>query len=304
MAAELVDRVVAVVNDDLITLSELNEEGKEFFQMVTEKTPEDELSAVLSKARREMLSRLIDRKITIQKAEEIGISVSDAEIDGAVRSILDRNKTTRENFLRQLRAMGISESKYRSSLREQILHSKLVGYEVDSKIVITEEKANEFYSKEYLKELPDNAYYILQMGFTWGGSSGRTEEEARQQAERVREMVLAGQNFKELARQYSELPSAADGGDIGVIKENEMASYMRETIKSVRPGEVSSIVETGNAYQFFKPLAVKHGEIVTLAPFESVKEEIIELLRKREHEKLYGKWVQELREQAYIRELL
>jgi peptidyl-prolyl cis-trans isomerase SurA len=301
--AEIIDRVVAVVNDDVITLSELRDEGRDTLARITDQAPPDEQTAALRNAQQKILSRMIDRKITVQKAEEMNISVTDEEIDATIENILAHNKATKQDMIRELALRGISEEDYRASLREQMLFSRLVSYEVNSKIVITEDKAREYYENGYMQDLPVGGYYLLQIGFTWGDNPG-TKEQIHLEAMQVREAALNGQSFNQLAMMHSTLPSAVDGGDIGVIKEKEMAPAMYETVAALQPGDISQLIETDSGYILFKLLAANKEGTITRAPFDSIKEDILTRLRDEEQEKLYSKWVKELREQAYIKELL
>ncbi len=310
LKAELVDRIVAVVNDEPITLSELNAEGRDFFQQIIDKTPPAELEGALARARREVLSSLINQRIAAQKAAELGVGVSDQEVDQAYDKVVNGNRMSRREFQRQLAASGRSEQGLRQAIRTQILRSKLVSMEVRSRIVITDEKVREYYDHRYGPERVATGYHLLQMGFSWnkGAPAALGKEElaaakaaARQRAEQVRARAVAGGNFRELAKAYSDLPSAAEGGDIGTFKQEDMAPHMRETIAALKPGEISPLVEIGSGYQFFKLLSTEAGEV---APLESVREEIRDLLYQQELEKQYDKWLKELREQAYIQELL
>ena len=301
--AEIIDRIVAVVNDDVITLSELNQEGRETLERIKEQAPVNDRAAALLNARQEILSRMIDRKITVQKAEDMNISVTDAEIDATIETILAHNKATRQDLQRELAARGISEDAYRASLREQILYSKLVSYEVNSKVVITEDKAREYYENRYMQDLPVGGYYLLQIGFNWDDNQ-ETKEKIHAEAMQVREAAIKGQSFNQLAMLHSNLPSAVDGGDIGVIKEKEMAPAMRAAVSALQPGDISPLIETESGYILFKLLAANKEGTISRAPFDSVKEDILTRLRTEEQEKLYSKWVKELREKAYIKELL
>jgi len=112
---------------------------------------------------------------------------------------------------------------------------------------------------------------------------------------------MGGQDFKQLARQYSDLPSAVDGGDIGAFQEDEMAEYMRDAVTSLKPGEISPVVESPNGYMLFKLLSSQEGKIITKVPYESVKEEIRNTLYQQEMEKRYDTWLEEIRNQAYIK---
>ena len=306
----LVDRVVAVVNDDVITLSELEKTGSGFFERVKTQTPAAEVERTLEKAKQEVLSGLIDKYIVRQQAAKLSISVGDAELDAAIDQILARNNATIEDFRRELGTMGIPEQEYRENIRDQILQSKLVNYQVRSRIVITEDAMKAYYEKEYTQTKGESGYHLLQMGFTWRNSVSLeeagfdTKEAAREKAEEIRARVVDGESFSELAKANSNLPSAADGGDIGLFKKEEMAAYMKDAILVIRPGEITKIVENNNAFQFFKLLSVREGDIVTKAPYESVREEIRDTLYREEMEEQYKAWIKSLRDEAYIKILL
>jgi len=304
--AEVIDRSVAVVNDEVITLSEVNEAGKPLFQRVAEQAPAGELAEALQEARKRVLEKLIDKKLLLQEAKRYNMSVSDEEVDKALGRILAQNHTSRELFKKELAKMGMTEAQYREDLRDQILSSKLVNAAVRSKVIIPEEKIIDYYDTHYTERVGDGGFYILQIGCSWDDSlSGKDLDRARkkalEKAKRVRSLALSGQDFKKLAHEYSDLPSAVDGGDIGVFKENEMAPSMRKAVTKLKPGEISDIVETPSGYQIFKLLSSQEGQIVTKVPYESVKDEIREILYRQEMQKLYKNWLQELRSQSYIR---
>lgn len=305
-SAELVDRIVAVVNDDVITFSDLNRQGESLFKRIIEQAPPQEVDKALLTARQEMLSRLIDKLIIEQRAGKFGISVSDEEIDGAIERILETNNRSRKDLDRDLKLMGTSEEEFRDSIKNQILHSKLISYEVSSKVVITEEKIKEYYNQHYVanntanKTTEENSYHILQMGFTW--EDEQDKEQAHNQAEAIRKMVLEGGDFMELAKKYSDLPSSADGGNLGICKKDELATYMRASCLILKPGDVSPVIETPAGYQFFK--LADDGVAGKNRPYEEVKDEIKNILYDQEVEEQYQNWVTELRDQAYIKKLL
>ena len=302
-SAEIIDRVVAVVNNDVITFSELNSEGAPLFRRITQQAPPDQVDAALIQARQEMLSSLIDKLIVEQRAAKLDITVSDAEIDESINRILSRNNVDRQKFLQDLEMMGSSEREYRNSLRGQILQSKLVSFEIRSKVVITEEKIREFYEKNYTEKLTDGAFHILQMGFAWNNAQTEAKAAARHKAEEARRLVLSGEDFRAVARRMSELPSAADGGDIGIFKKNELAVYMKEAVLALAPGQVSPVVETPAGYQLFKLLSDK-GDVRAQQPLEAVRDEIREQLFQQAMDTQFEKWVKGLRDEAYIKTML
>ena len=301
--AEMVDRIIAIVNDDVITFSDLNREGAPLFRRIIQEAPPDQVEATLLKAREEILSSLIDKLIVAQRAKKMDISVSDAEVDEAINNIIERNKITPEKFWQQLALMGTNEHDYRELIRSQMLQQRLVDYEIRSRVVVTDEKIREYYEKNYAQKIKKGAYQILQMGFAWKEDTPAAKADALRRAEEARKQVLAGQDFGTVARQSSDLPSGKDGGDIGVFQKSEMADYMKTSILGLKAGQISTIQETPVGYQFFKLLS-DEGDVAHQAPFETVKEKIRQHLYEEALNSQFQKWVKELRDQAYIKKLL
>lgn len=310
--AELVDKIVAVVNDEVITLSEIEAEGQEIFRKITATSPGHEITEQLATARASILNTLIDKTLIAQKADELNISVTESEIEAAYNNVLTRNRITREQLLSKLESSGISEAVYRTTLKSQLLQNKLVGTDVHAKIVVTEEMIQKHYDANYTSRLENGAYYLLQMGFSWQAPEGKeiidaataaNKLDAQKRAERIHNLVKAGQNFETLASKFSDLPSKVDGGDIGTFQLDEMADYMRDAVADLKTGEVSEIVETPAGYQFFKLLSAGDDDVVQKAAYATVKDEIKQKLYDEELQKAYGQWVKDLKDKAYIQKL-
>jgi peptidyl-prolyl cis-trans isomerase SurA len=127
--------------------------------------------------------------------------------------------------------------------------------------------------------------------------------DAKKRAERVRTLLTSGQDFRMLAEKFSDLPSAADGGDLGVFQKDEMAAYMKEAVLPLSPGDVSEIVETPSGYQFFKLLSSQDGQIVVQASFASVKDDIRQKLYDEQLKEQFDEWVTRIKTEAYIKRL-
>lgn len=302
--AEIIDRSVAIVNNDVITLSEVNELGKPLFQRIIEQTPPEQLEETLQQAKISVIESIIDEKLLLGEAKRHNITVSDQELNNAIENIIIRNQTSREALTREISRMGLSEEEYRENLRRQILKSKLVNIAVHSKIVITEEAIIDYYNTSYGKEISDGGYYLLQIGVSYDQNIGDPKNSravALKRIKQIRKQALAGADFEKLAREHSEMPSYAYGGDIGVLQENEMAPGMHKAVTGLEPGDISVIVETGAALQIFKLLSRQDGQVISKVPLETVKESIRETLQEKESRRLYDNWIQEIRRHAYIR---
>jgi len=310
--AELVDRVVAIVNDDVITMSEVDEEGKLYFRKITETASSENLTDMLAKAREVVLNGLIDKYLVKQKAKELRITVSKAELKTAVNKVIAKNNLSPAEFTAKLEEGGLSQEIFEDNLRSQILQKKLVGYAVHSKVVITDDMLLDYYDTHYTKHLQEDEYYLLQMGFVWGKSPESRKskpslfldkQDARKRAERVHALAKSGENFRELAKKFSDLPSAEDGGDIGTFNKSDMADYMSDMVAVLSQGEISDIIDTPSSFQFYKLLSSKDTSIFTRAPFESVKEEIREQLYQKKLKEEFATWISKIKKRAYIEKM-
>ncbi len=309
---QVVDRVVAVVNNDVILLSDLKDAGKDYYKTIKEKTPADSLQPALEKAENEVLNHLIEKDLVTQKAKKDKISVTDEDFQRAYAMMVKRSGLTEDRFIDKIKQSGLTQADYEKNLRYEILQEKLINHDIRSKIVITDNMVKDYYDNhkaEYTKT--KGGYALLQMGFTWGKSleSQKSAPDmyadkiaAKRRAEEVRKLAETGQDFKELAKKYSNFPSAAEGGDIGILQEDDMAADMRDAIISLKPGQISKIIETPAGFQFFKLLADKDG-VDPKSSYEDAKEGIREILYRQQLKKEFESWVKNLKGTAYIKKM-
>jgi peptidyl-prolyl cis-trans isomerase SurA len=307
--AALVDKVVAVVNDEVITLSEVEEEATRMYQALAKESSGQALVNSLAEAREATLNGLIDRRLISQRAKSTNTTVSDEELAAAVDTTRNRANLSPAEFKNKLERSGLTEEMFRKQLREQVLQSKLVSYDVRAKIVVTDEMIRDYYNERYSASAAQGSFYLLQMGFLVNPEITDPEKlkeekaKTRKRAEQALALVRKGEEeFKALAKKISDLPSAADGGDLGILKLDDMAPAMSNAVAPLKPGEVSGIVETSDGYQFFKVLSEKEGA-ASASSYEPLKEEIREKLHEEKLKAAYSEWVKQLRESAYIQKL-
>ncbi len=299
-SAALMDRVVAEVNGEIITLSELEEEMATLDEDFLRDVPPGERERTSNGTRRQILSGMIDRLLVEQQANRRGIYVGDREVDAALDQIREENGLSEEEFVRELERVGTSMAGYRQHLRSQILQSRLLNVEIRERIVIPETRIRRYYEDNYVDDgEQEQGYHILQIGFTWpDDADDQARAEARSRAVEARDQVVAGADFRKLARELSELPSASEGGDLGVFQKEEMAAEMQRHIPELEPGELTPVIEMARSYQFFK--LHPGGDLL----YEDAREEIREKLYNQALEERFEKWVESLREDAYIRIML
>ena len=325
--AEVVDRIVAVVNNDVITQSELDAEAQGAYTHIDATLPPEQRQAMRQHVKGEVLDSLIDKLLIAQQAKTLKVKVTEGEIDEAVQQVLERNHITKEELLASLAESGVNENIYRNTVRSQLLQNKLVAQELRNKVVITEEMARKEYERRR-GDASDGAekksggrliYTLQQIGCRWDDIEGKdlpsevlaeNKNKARERIEKVRQMAIDGNDFAGLAAQYSDLPSAADHGDLGALPDDELGADMLAAIKGLRDGEISDIVETPDAFQFFKLVKTEDGKAVendaaakSTDDFLLIKDRIMNDLYNTGIKKAFSDWAQELRENAYIRKM-
>lgn len=305
--AVLLDKVVAAVDSDIITLTELEKEAEQYYARVKEATPADKVDEAIEQVRSEVLKGLIEKRLILLKAKARNIIISADEFNLAYDQMLKSNKLTKEQFVVQLEKSGMTEAFHKELFKTQMIQAKLVNYDIRSKIVVTEDMILEYYDTEFVTRVDSDGYYLLQIGFSWqeGSSQGDSQKsvsqaEARKMAERVHKLAKSGKDFKELAQKFSDFPSAKDGGDIGLFQANEMFEDMRQSVVTLSLNGVSDIIDTPAGFQFFQLVSSQAGSVVTQAPYKSVKEKIRETLYQKQFDELYNEWIKNMRENAYI----
>lgn len=255
-AAEAIEGIVAVVGDEIILKSEIDEQVA-FYCMQAQIDPTD--TTKVNAARREILDRMIDAKVVINEARKRKLTVSEQEltqaIEDAVKEVKGRMGSP-EKFQEALDKEGLTEeklrSKYRQELEAQLLATKLVDREIRSKIKVTGEDVEKFY-KERKQDLPKKpAEVTLAQVVVLAEADSAVDKKARDKAEQVLKAIGEGQNFEKLAAQYSDDPSAENGGDVGVVKKGEFEEGFEKAAMALQPGQVSGLVRSRFGYHIIK----------------------------------------------------
>lgn len=294
----MVDRIVAVVNDDIILLSELNRVFDPYAENIRRRgLPTEEERAMLFKVREEILSHLIDQKLTDQESKRLGITVSDKEIDSAVERIKEANFYTDESMREALEKEGLTMEEYREQMEEQILRSKLVNFEVRSKIIITKEDIASYYENHKDVYQGKKKYHFRNILM-----KPPADDEKKLEVKEKMEIILArlkeGEPFERLAEKYSELPSAEKGGDLGVFDYDVLSPQLKEAIKGLKAGDFTPVLDTDLGYQIFFIQEIIEPSSKSL---EEALPEIEENLYKEIVDSKFKSWLEDLRKRSHIK---
>ena len=299
-AAETANRLVAVVNDDVITLHELHKKMKEMTGidpgMLRERNQRQ-----YDDARRMVLDRLIEDRIALEKIREIGIDVKDDEVDDAIERIKRDNHWSRTELESTLREKGLTWEEYRQNVREDLQRYKLVNFEVKSRIIIRDEQIEAYYEehKDRFQRKPGvelATIFLLRENPGDGGEHAGLERKAAILTQQLRE----GSDFAELARKHSDGPGAEEGGYLGRFDPHQLEPEIRKVIEQTPEGAVSDPIIKPNGVQIIKVLD-KGGTGVM--PLEKVRDAIYRILLRKEIDRRYAEWIEELKEGTYTKVL-
>lgn len=299
-AAELVDRIVAVVNDDIIVLSELNETFAPVAEKIrSEKYPPEKEAEVLADARMRVLDEMINETLADQEIAQSGIQVDPEEVEATIERVKAMNFYTEEELNQALQMRGLSLEGYRQEIRKQILRSKLVNKKVKSNIVITDADIRGYYEahpEAYGGKMEYELRNIFMPYPQYGDAADR--EQVRARMENVLARLQSGEAFSELARTQSQAPNAEDGGELGRFAIDDLSEQLRPVIKSLQAGEFSDVLETDRGFQiFYVETLVKTQP----RPLENVSDEIETKLYEQAVNEKFNAWIESLRENSHIK---
>lgn len=299
-SAEIVDRIVAVVNDDVITLSELNSVVEPYAKKIQTfgYLPEKE-QMLLFKVRENMLDRLINEKIEDQEIKRSKIEISEEEVDKTIERIKEVNHYTDEILRAALAKDGLTMQEYRKQIKDQILRTKLVNLKVKSKIVITKEDIESYYEKHNEKYLGKKRYHLRNIIMRVPEFADSDEKlEIKSKMDDILAKLKAGQPFETLAMKHSESPGAPEGGDLGVFEFDSLSPEIQKAVEGMKPGEFTPVIETGPGYQIFFIQEILNAPV---KPLEEATPEIEKILYNESVDNKYQAWIDDLRKQSVIK---
>jgi len=252
------DRVVAVVNNEAVTLYELRTRVSSVEHNLRRQGTPMPAAQVLE---RQVLERIIVDKLQMQSASELGMKVSDSELDGALRRIAENNKLTLEQFKQALEKDGIPWAKFREEIRQEITVSRLRDREVDSRITISEGEIDNYLASAEARG--DNAEYLLSHIIVRLPEQAGPEQIARLRSRIVeaQQRLQQGEDFAKIAAAYSDAPDALSGGNLGVRPIDRLPTLYADAAAQLQPGQLSEILRSSAGFHLLKLVDKRGGKL-------------------------------------------
>ncbi len=299
--AELVDRVAAVVNRDIVTLSEVEARAAPELMKARAENDPQKRTAARSEAIKRALWVLIGEKLMEGQQKELNIDVTDAEVDYGIDDVKKRNNLDGEQFEQLLMGEGYTMSSYKAFMKKQLARLKLINLKVRSKVKVSDEDLKAEYAKMARLDSEDAEIHARHILVNVAAKAAPAEvEAARKKAEGiVAEARKPGVVFAELAKKKSEGSSAGDGGDLSWFRRGVMVGEFERVAFSLPVGGISDPVRTRFGWHVIK---VEERRTVAPKPFDEVKDVLRERLQQSQLERYTEQYVQELRAQAVVEE--
>lgn len=296
-AAVTIERVVAVVNEEVITLTEVQEEGRAAAARLVA-AGEGPVLPDPAAPERQILEELIERRLLLQEASREGIRVEAAEVTAALEDLKTQNSLPDDAALEAaLRRERLTLPQFRRRLQDQLAIGKLLGRKVRGSIILTDAELEAYYRTHPLEftligrvQLRHLLVAVPKVG------DPEAEAAAASRTSEALAALMAGAPFADVAARYSDAPTAAQGGELGVLRQGELAPELERVAFALLPGEMSTPIRTEAGYNI---LLVEAKEAPVLS-FPQARDRIRDHLFRQKAQKRYQDYLAELRQKAYI----
>jgi len=295
---EIVEAIVAVVNDDIITLSEYKAEHEALYTFLRSQLQGEEFDKQYEAQKKELLDRMITERLLLQEASKM-----DLNIEEQLRMIIDNIKAQNnigsdEELRRLMTQQGINFEAWKKQQERGLLQQAVVFNEVGRNIAIDETDVINYYD-QHPDQFTEPTEYRIRAIFI--SSEDKSGEEARRKMEEIDEKLAAGEEMTALAEQYSEGPEKESQGDLGTFKEGELAEPLQKAVENLATGSMTSWIQMPSGCFRIKLEEKKESR---LKPFEEVRDEIEDTLFNQEQQERLQEYLEDLKNRSYIKILI
>jgi peptidyl-prolyl cis-trans isomerase SurA len=291
--AKVVDRIVAKVNNEIITLSELNMLAKSIEARSGIKPTKEKGKQI----QRQMLEMLIDRKLAKAEAKRRGIQVSPKELNETLAQFKQRNHIPDDQALaKALSKEGLTLKEFKGEIADQLIQNQLIQMIVRSKVMVSDAEVRRFYDERFKNSRGGSQVHLLTLRLPYPpGATEAQKEETKQKVEEILSDIKRGATFGEAAAKYSLTPT-----DVGYVAQSDLDPRLADYLANLKPKQVAPVAMPGG-FQLVQVLGHRRGETRS---FEEVAPRIRQMLTQEAMQKQFSEWVKTLRAKAHIKIML
>ncbi len=298
LQAKVVEKIVAIVNDQVITLSDTEKFRKKLQNggLVDDALLKLVDPQTLLKDRNALLNEMIDESLIDSEVKRKGMEVTIERVEQEIRTIAKNNNISRQQLQEALKAKGVTMSDYQDFIKTSLERQGLIEREITSKIRISDEDISSYYMAKKGPSASQIFEYSLSHIFLNPKNGGA--EAARARAQAVWERLKSGQSFEKLAEQFSEDGNFSKGGSLGTFRAGEMIGEIDKAVRKLGPGEYSEVLRTSSGFQIVK---VNKKTLISDPKLDEEREDIRRVLYGDAFKRQFRQWLTQRRDEAFIR---
>lgn len=296
--ARTVEKVAAIVGNDVVLASEVEEKAAPLMAEVTRMPDPDKRAGRAATLRREVLDRLIDEELILQQAADLKLSISSEQVDASIEEIKKQNNIDDDQLRDALKGQGMSMAHYRADIKRQLLRFRVLNIAVGSRVNISDDEIKAYYERHMRGSANTQVRASHIFISIPDGADRAAAEEKKAQAQKVLERAKAGEDFAKLARELSDdAATRAEGGDLGFFGKDMLPKPIEEMVFSMQPGDIRGPVRADRGFHVIKMVDRK---VKAPKPLDDVKDEIRMQLRQKDMERQTKNYLQELRKKTLV----
>jgi parvulin-like peptidyl-prolyl isomerase len=294
-AQQVLDGMAAVVNSDIITYSQMRGLVSEKEKMLQGQLKGEELTNKIKEVRLAAINDLIDRQLILQEFKTKGYQIPDYFVDQRVTTIIrEEFGGDRQAFLRTLQAQEYTLDRFKQLEKDKIIVQEMRRSAIKGTVNINENQIEDYY-KEHAEQYSTPEQIKLRMLVIRGAGDNAGP---RRMIEEIREKIVGGAEFGDLAKMYSQGSEQESGGDWGWVDRKKLNEDLTKVAFGLKPGQVSKVIEISGSYYL---LFVEAKKAATFKPLKELHDEIEKTLMQTERQRLQEAWIKKLRKPAYIK---
>ena len=298
--AEVIDRIAAVVNDEVITLRDLTKAARPLLASVAQIPDADRREKERARVMERALDDLVGQKLVLQEARKLKLDATKKEVDAWLENLRRQYGWSDEELRQAIKSQGATERQYRKDVKRRIITNRVVQVKLGSSIRVSDQDVDDAFRREFgdrLEEPEITARHILFLVPEALPDGDPTTKSKRAKAEAVRAQLSTGADFGQMAKEHSEGPSSARGGELGAFRPGALDPEFEKAALRAEVGEVVGPVRTRFGWHLIQ---VTRRRMVRSKDPDQAKAEIRARLRSEALERQLGRWVEELKRSAFV----
>jgi len=296
----VVEEIVARVNNDAITLSDLQKADQSLHEEIVHDCPgcsPDKVDEVYKEKQKDLLRDLVDQALLTERAKDMGISVETDVIKRLDELRKQNNLGSMEDMEKEVEKQGLNWEDLKTQIRNNLLTQEVIRREVGSHINIPSDEVKKYYDEHQKDFVRPEQVVLAEIFLSTEGKSPEEMSSVEKKAEDLRNRVVKGEDFNEIAKHFSEGSTAKDGGNLGTFEHGQLSKQLEDIVFQMNKGQMTEVTQTKTGFEVLKVEA--HFE-AGLQPQDKVENEIMNRIYAQKMQPTMREYLGQLREQSYV----